>query len=242
MLAGAGSAPACPRGALSPGLVSPRAEHHLAFQAMGLQLGHPGKVTSRLGLVPAAFGGGRAGLCCVGRRRARGQPRCSAPGPDPAAVTQCCGQIPADQDLGLGCGWHLRLPCVAAVPAGLGLTPHFLFPRAPRVDQWEKLLPFLLLFETAASVPACRGDCHSAANLARTPSLRSAHTQSWRCCTSIAPSVSVPRIRPFAAVEQPRSQPRLPEGFGFAPFLPGVDCPRHEAAAPLSSAPLERIY
>lgn len=53
MLAGAGSAPSHLGAALSPRLVPRRAEQHLEFWAMGLQLGHPGKVTSRLGLVPA---------------------------------------------------------------------------------------------------------------------------------------------------------------------------------------------
>lgn len=60
MLAGAGSAPAHLGAARSPRLVSWRAEQHPAFGAIGIQLGHPGRVTSRLGLVPAR-GSGRQG-------------------------------------------------------------------------------------------------------------------------------------------------------------------------------------
>lgn len=190
-------------------------------------------------------GGGRHG----GSPGAQHQIRISA-----AAVTQCCGQSPADQDLGLGCGQQLCLQCVvvAEVPPGLGLTPDFLFLRVPRSVGICDLLGIR---------SAGKSYCHFRCFLrCRHPSLPADGTatlqQTWRglwvsgpCTHTVAemlhkhhPPLSVPRIHPDAAAEQPCRQPRLSEGFGFAPFSPGVDWPRHEATAPRSSALLERIY
>lgn len=118
---GSGAAHLVLRGsALSPGLESLQAEPSIGRDR--IQLSHPGQVTPWLGLGP-----GRAGLACGGR--CGGSPGARSWVWIPAAVTQCCGQSPANQDLGLGSGQQLHLPCTAeaVVPPGLGFMPCFLF-------------------------------------------------------------------------------------------------------------------
>lgn len=114
VLAGARSAPAHPGAALSRRLVSCRAKHY------GAPAG-----SSREGDIQAGaraslrFGEAGLGLDVVGGRGCGGSPGAQRRIRIPAAVTQCCGHSPADQDLGLGCGQQLWLPCTAAVPPGL---------------------------------------------------------------------------------------------------------------------------
>lgn len=136
VLAAAGSGPAhlvLKGTALSPRLVSPRAEPSISRHRAPAQQSREGDTPSGSGASPLLREVG-LGWRVVGGGRRGGSPGAGCRIRIPAAVTQCCRQSPADQDLGLGCGQQLCLLCMAeaVVPPGLGLTPGFLLLRVLR--------------------------------------------------------------------------------------------------------------
>lgn len=108
MLSGAGSAPAHLDAALSPVLLAWRTEQHPGFWDRGLCLGHPGKVTSSLGFVPAR-GSWRQGRAWM--RWEREQCGSSVQDPDPCCCDSVLRAEPGTSGFGAGV-WAAALPPV----------------------------------------------------------------------------------------------------------------------------------
>lgn len=113
-------------------LLARRAEQHPGFWDRELRLGHPGKVTSSLGLVPAC-GPWRQGWAWM-RWEQRAQEQRGSWGPvlDPCCCDSVLRAEPGTSGFGAGVRAAALPPVYGCCAAKTGPTPDFLFLRTPR--------------------------------------------------------------------------------------------------------------